>query len=227
MENPALSAVFRSGSNASPTLASASTVTPSGQSVTAPLQWQAQLPTTQQEPVSRITLLETPKPLRPILLGDAPPGYPPVKPVQIVPGPEKEASVSPVVATNLNNLLNAQNLNQLLGSLTEAKNGTEKPIEMLKPAIRRPPGQRPVLLADPPGTTIDGTKLFKSVLKPCCLFQVCHPLQLLQLLQMPHRRRAIQTLCRLCHPLRLAFRFSRLCRRLPMFSRTFLQFTLP
>lgn len=165
MENPALSAVFRSGSNPSPTLASASTVTSSAQSVTTPLQWQAQLQTAQQESVSRITLLETPKPLRPILLGDAPPGYPPVKPAQTVPVPEKETSVSPVVATNLNNLLNAQNLNQLLGSLTDVKNGNEKPIEMLKPAIRRPPGQRPVLLADPPGTIINSTTLY-----PLCNF---------------------------------------------------------
>jgi len=149
MENPALSAVFRSGSNPSPTLAAASSVAMSAQPpIATPLQWHAQSQIPQPDSVSRITLLETPKPLRPILLGDAPPGYPPVKQAQLA--PEKE---TPVVASNLNNLLNAQNLNQLLGSLTDVKSENDKPVETLKPALRRPPGQRPVLLADPPGRT--------------------------------------------------------------------------
>ena len=139
LNDPALSSVFRLGpTQVAPTVA-------------AP-HWQQpqQLTQQQQHPApERFTLLETPKPTRPILLGDAPPGYAPVKSVPV----SKDTSPTPpMVANNLNNLLNAQNLNQLLGSLTEAKTAQpEKSADPAKAPIRRPVGPRPVLLRDPPG----------------------------------------------------------------------------
>lgn len=134
LNDPALSSVFRIGTTVAPP-------------APAP-HWQ---PPAQAAPetVGRYALLETPKSTRPILLGDAPPGYAPVKSAPV----SKDTSPTPpMVANNLNNLLNAQNLNQLLGSLTDVKGDQpEKPVESVKPPIRRPAGPRPVLLGDPPG----------------------------------------------------------------------------
>jgi hypothetical protein len=67
----------------------------------------------------------------------------------------------PVVANNLNNLLNTQNLNQLLGSLTNAGPGvptsaaaasssTMSAPSSTAPVYSRAPGVRPVLLGDSP-----------------------------------------------------------------------------
>jgi hypothetical protein len=112
LNDPALSAVFRAGGSVG---------VPQPPQVAAPSHWsQQQAPPPQTESVGRFALLETPKSTRPILLGDAPPGYAPAKSIPV----SKDTSPTPpMVANNLNNLLNAQNLSQLLGSLTDAKQG--------------------------------------------------------------------------------------------------------
>ena len=75
-------------------------------------------------------ILDAPK--RPTLLGEAPSGFQAQNP------PETASPTPPMVANNLNNLLNAQNLSQLLGSLTgNANQGNQNQ-------------QRPVLLGDAP-----------------------------------------------------------------------------
>eukprot|EP00095_Tigriopus_kingsejongensis_P002316 snap_masked-scaffold347_size200506-processed-gene-0.11 protein:Tk02316 transcript:snap_masked-scaffold347_size200506-processed-gene-0.11-mRNA-1 annotation:"ribonucleoprotein ptb-binding 1-like isoform x2" len=85
--------------------------------------------------------------------------------------PKDASPTPPIVANNLNNLLNTQNLNQLLGSLTNEQQQQQQQQQQAAPSIspagqlpindglnshqrgRRPsalPGQRPVLLGDPP-----------------------------------------------------------------------------
>lgn len=132
MDIPALRTVFRSETTVGGT----------------PLKWNDQSQTTEQESDHRM-----PKPQRPILLGDAPPGYSLVKPAQNI--KNESITTSCVVSPDLSNLLNSQNLNQLLGSLTEMNNGNEKPDEFSKQQLKRSPGQRPVLLADPPGNILN------------------------------------------------------------------------
>ncbi len=111
LNDPALSAVFRAGG----TVAG-----PPPPQVAAPTHWSQ--PPQQTESIGRFALLETPKSTRPILLGDAPPGYAPAKSIPV----SKDTSPTPpMVANNLNNLLNAQNLSQLLGSLTDVKQGED------------------------------------------------------------------------------------------------------
>ena len=113
LNDPALSAVFRAGGPVGG---------PPPTQVAAPPHWSQQQAPPQTESVGRFALLETPKSTRPILLGDAPPGYAPAKNIPV----SKDTSPTPpMVANNLNNLLNAQNLSQLLGSLTDVKQGED------------------------------------------------------------------------------------------------------
>ena len=118
---------------------------------------------TQQQ---RTALLDTPK--RPSLLGQAPLGFsnpPPqsqpapsssasgVSSVSVITNSQNDSSsTSPaILSNNLNNLLNAQNLSQLLGSLTgETQKTILPPSNDLNTAQRSSAGQRPVLLNNPP-----------------------------------------------------------------------------
>lgn len=86
-------------------------------------------------PQQRTALLDTPKQARPTLLGE-PPCY------QQTAAPPKEPAGT-VVANNLNNLLNAQNLSQLLGSLSGNSSSTSQQQQQQQL-------QRPVLLGDRP-----------------------------------------------------------------------------
>ncbi|TRY74489.1 hypothetical protein TCAL_15657 [Tigriopus californicus] len=84
----------------------------------------------------------------------------PGTPSNLVSAPKDASPTPPIVANNLNNLLNTQNLSQLLGSLTnEQVAANAAAVSQANDALnqqraRRPqalPGQRPVLLGDPPG----------------------------------------------------------------------------
>ena len=127
----------------------------------------------QQHPslAQRTTLLDTPK--RPSLLGQAPPTFgnhsqqshtitsPPTSGASSAPvinnsQNESTSSTPAILSNNLNNLLNAQNLSQLLGSLTgEATKQNNSPSNDLNPNQRSSAGQRPVLLTNPPSQNIN------------------------------------------------------------------------
>ena len=119
----------------------------------------------------RTTLLDTPN--RPSLLGQGPPSYanhsqqshtitsPPTSGASSAPvinnsQNESTSSTPAILANNLNNLLNAQNLSQLLGSITgEAIKQNNSPSTDLNPNLRSSAGQRPVLLTNPPSQNIN------------------------------------------------------------------------